>query len=127
MKSFLNINPDAAGFFTSMLCAVHCSAVPVLISMGLLGSGSWLHNHAFDWIIIGIGVLIASYSLIGDFYKKHKNILPLAMAMLGFAMLIIGMIEHHGWMLGFSVVGGIIVALAHMYNHKLGANCCTTP
>jgi hypothetical protein len=120
MKSIFNINPDAAGFFTSLLCAIHCSAIPVMISLGLVGSSSWLHNHMFDWVVIGIGVVIASYSLLGDYLKLHKNVLPLTMAAIGFGFLMIGMIEHHGWMLVFSVLGGLLVASSHLVNHRLG-------
>lgn len=120
MKSIFNVNPDTAGFFTSMLCAIHCSAIPVLISMGLLSSSTWLHSHAIDWVVIGAGILIASYSLLGDFIKKHRNLTPLLMAIVGFIFLFVGMIEHHGWMLVFSVLGGLTVASAHMYNHRIG-------
>jgi hypothetical protein len=123
MKSFFKINPDTAGFFTSMLCAIHCSAVPVMISMGLLSSSTWLHNHAIDWVVIGIGIIIASYSLLGDYIKKHRNYTPLMLASVGFLFLFVGMIDHHGWMLVFSVIGGLLVATAHMYNHKIGRVC----
>lgn len=117
--SFLQRYPDFAGMFTSLLCAIHCAAVPVLISIGVLSTSTWLHNHAFDWIIIGIGIVIASYSLVGDYFKKHRNIEPVILALVGFIFLFIGMIEHHGWMLIFSVVGGMLVAYAHLQNHKL--------
>ncbi len=120
MKSIFNLNPDTAGFFTSMLCAIHCSAVPVMISMGLLSTSTWLHNHLIDWVVIGTGIVIATYSLLGDFIKKHRNFTPLALAMLGFIFLFTGMIEHHGWMLLFSVAGGLLVATAHLFNHRLG-------
>lgn len=123
MKSIFSINADTAGFFTSMLCAIHCSAVPVLVSLGLLGSGTWLHNHMIDWVVIGFGVIIASYSLLGDFIRKHRNILPLGMAFTGFLFLLIGMVEHHGWMLLFSVSGGLMVASAHLINHRIGRFC----
>ncbi|MBK9254754.1 MAG: MerC domain-containing protein [Saprospiraceae bacterium] len=123
MDKYFKINADTAGFFTSMLCALHCSAIPVLISLGLVGTGSWLHNHLFDWIIIGIGVVIASYSLVGDFISKHRRILPLSMAAVGFLFLLIGMVEHHGWMLVFSVVGGLLVASSHMINFRYSGSC----
>ena len=123
MKSIFSINADTAGFFTSMLCAIHCSAVPVLVSLGLLGSGTWLHNHMIDWVVIGFGIIIASYSLLGDFIRKHRNILPLGMAFTGFLFLLIGMVEHHGWMLLFSVSGGLMVASAHLINHRIGRFC----
>ncbi|HRO09198.1 MAG TPA: MerC domain-containing protein [Saprospiraceae bacterium] len=123
-QSFLQRYPDFAGMFTSLLCAVHCSAVPVLISMGALGSSTWLHNHAFDWVVIGIGIIIAGYSLVGAYFRKHRNIRPLLLASAGFVLLLIGMAEHHGWMLIFSVLGGITVAYAHLQNHKLVNVCC---
>jgi hypothetical protein len=123
MDKYFKINADTAGFFTSILCALHCSAIPVLISLGLIGTGSWLHNHLFDWIIIAIGVVIASYSLVGDFIKKHRKMTPLMMAAIGFTFLLIGMIEHHGWMLVFSVAGGLLVAASHMVNFSYSGSC----
>ncbi len=119
MKSFFNLNADLAGFLTSLLCAIHCSAVPVLISLGVLSSSTWLHNHAIDWVVIGTGVFIASYSLLGDFFRVHRKIIPLLLAAAGFVFLILGMIEHHGWMLILSVLGGLLVASAHLVNHKM--------
>jgi len=108
MKAFFRINPDTAGFFTSMLCAIHCSAVPI-----------WLHNHMIDWVVIGSGIVIASYSLVGDYFNRHRQIVPGLTALFGFSFLLIGMIDHHGWMLIFSVLGGLMVATAHMLNHRL--------
>ena len=119
MKSFFNLNADLAGFLTSLLCAIHCSAVPVMISLGALSSSTWLHNHAIDWVVIGTGIFIASYSLLGDFFRIHRSATPLLLAGIGFAFLILGMIEHHGWMLLFSVSGGLLVASAHVVNHKM--------
>jgi hypothetical protein len=123
MKKIFNINPDILGFWTSILCAVHCSAIPILVSFGLIGSHGVEHNHLFDWIIIGTGFFIAGYSLVGDF-MKHKNKKPLILASLGFILLLIGMIDHHGWMLTFSVIGGLTVATSHVINHKYAHARC---
>lgn len=120
MNFFSRFTSDTAGFLTSLLCAIHCSVVPVFISLGLLSSKSWLHSHSFDWVVIGMGVVIASYSLVGDYFKKHRNPVPVIIALTGFVLLMTGMIEHHGWMLVFSVVGGILVAVAHLINHRTG-------
>jgi hypothetical protein len=123
MKRFLGWHADSAGFVASLVCAIHCSAIPVLISLGLIGSGSWLHNHAFDWIIIGLGFVFAGYSIVGDYLSRHRKIYPVLMAFTGFAFLLIGMIEHHGWMLIFSVLGGILVASSHLLNWKYSQYC----
>jgi hypothetical protein len=122
-RRFFQLHADSAGFFASLLCAIHCSALPILISLGLMGSGSWLHNHLFDWIIIGFGFIVAGYAIVGDYLKKHKNIKPLLMAVTGFVFLLVGMIDHHGWMLIFSVTGGIMVASSHVLNWKYSQTC----
>jgi uncharacterized membrane protein YfcA len=119
VKSFFGINPDIAGFWTSMLCAIHCSALPLLLAFGASGSLSWLHNHMLDWIIIGLGLIIAIYSLLGDYLNNHRHKLPLVMATMGFVSLFVGMIDHQGWMLVFSVCGGLMVASSHIVNHRL--------
>jgi hypothetical protein len=123
MKNIFKLNPDKAGFFASMLCAIHCAGVPVLISVGALSTSTWLHNHAIDWLVIGFGVVVASYSIVGDYIKKHKNIRPILLASLGFIFLFVGMIDHHGWMLLFSVAGGLMVATSHYINHTLTRSC----
>lgn len=123
MKIFSKINADMAGFFASMLCAIHCSSIPVLISLGLLNTSTWLHNHAIDWFVIITGIFIAGYSLVGDYVKLHRQSKPLILAGLGFSFLLIGMIEHHGWVLIFSVLGGLLVALAHVVNISLSKSC----
>ncbi|MBK6363644.1 MAG: MerC domain-containing protein [Saprospiraceae bacterium] len=120
---FFQLHADSAGFFASLLCAIHCSAIPILISLGLMGSGSWLHNHLFDWIIIGFGFIMAGYAIVGDYVKKHRNIKPLILAVTGFIFLLVGMIDHHGWMLIFSVTGGIMVASSHVLNWKYTQTC----
>ena len=97
MKSFFKLHPDSAGFFTSMLCAIHCSAVPLLISTGLLSSSTWLHNHAIDWVVILTGIFIASYALVGDFIKKHRNYTPVLLGGVGFTFLLIGMMSSVSW------------------------------
>jgi hypothetical protein len=119
MKKILGINADTAGFWTSLLCAIHCSALPILLALGQASQWAWLHNHAVDWIIIGIGIVIAAYSLLGDYRDDHQNPRPLIMAGVAFTFLMIGMIHHHGWMLVFSVSGGLLLATAHVINHRL--------
>ena len=82
-----------------------------------------MHNHAIDWAVIGLCIVIASISLIGDYLNSHRNPKPLLLALVGFVLLAIGMVEHHGIMLVFSVLGGLTVAISHWINYKLGRTC----
>lgn len=49
--------------------------------------------------------------------KHHRNILPLAVVIVGFLLIIIDHSLHaHSWML---VAGGLLIASAHLLNWKL--------
>ncbi len=118
MSSIFKINLDFAGFAASLICSLHCIAIPILLSIGLLNSNHFLHNHNFDTFIIAIGIVIASLSLFSD-YKIHKSKLPIGLIFLGFTILILGLkfghdIEH----VTMSIVGSACVASAHLINWK---------
>jgi hypothetical protein len=118
MSSFFKLNLDFAGFFASFLCAIHCIALPVLLSLGAANSGFLFHDHTFDIVIIAIGIVIASISLLSD-YKKHKSKLPLALIFIGFTVLILGLrLGHDLPHVIMSVIGSSFVASAHFINWK---------
>lgn len=109
---------DIAGILASSLCALHCAAVPMLIAFGIISGSHWLHNHLIDWLIISIGFIIAGYSLVRDFKTKHKSVVPVCIAGIGFTSLLFAMSDHHHGILHtfFSVTGGLTVAIAHFIN-----------
>ncbi len=107
------INFDFAGAFVAGLCAIHCSAVPILISLGVLGGLT--HSHIIDWTLLIIGVLIAGYSLTKD-YKFHKKRGPLALVFLGFLFLTVGILSHH--IVWLNILGGIIIIVGHFLNYQ---------
>lgn len=117
MRFFSFQNIDLAGFIVSFLCAIHCAALPILISFGLL-STSVMENHAvFEWAIIGISAVIASWSILRSYFKNHKNVIPTVMVVLGFLLLAVDHGFHiHSWLL---VTGGLLIASAHILNWKL--------
>lgn len=119
MSSIFKINLDFAGVFASVLCAIHCMAIPIVLSLGLANSNHLVHDHSFDILIISIGLIIACLSLVND-YKKHKSSLPLLLVFLGFCVLTIGLFkDHHNLQhLYFSLFGSSFVITAHLMNWK---------
>jgi len=115
IKRFIGFNPDFIGSLAALVCAVHCMVFPVLLSIGLVSSSS--HNHAFDFIFMAAGIVIAAYVLVKD-YLKHKVFLPLAISTMGFFVLFVG-VESHGSLFFLSVIGGVMVTAAHYHNWKL--------
>jgi energy-converting hydrogenase Eha subunit A len=118
MSSLFKINLDFAGFAASLICALHCIAIPIVLSLGLVNGSHFLHNHYFDTAIIAIGIVIASMSLLGD-YKIHKSKLPIGLIAFGFTTLILGLkLGHDLPHVVMSVVGSGFVASAHFINWK---------
>ncbi|MDF1694338.1 MAG: MerC domain-containing protein [Saprospiraceae bacterium] len=116
ISKFFGLNLDFAGAATASICALHCAAFPVLLSLGIITGST--HNHIFDWTLMSIGILIAGYILIKDYLTAHKNMLPIAIAGIGFIVLFTG-IETHGEHFYLNIIGGILIVASHYVNWKL--------
>lgn len=116
MNRFFGLNFDFAGAVTAGICAVHCTILPALLSLGFTTSGA--HSHTFDFLLMSIGVVIAGYVLVRDYMKIHANVLPIFIAIAGFITLFIG-IETHGELFLLNIIGGLMIVSSHIVNWKL--------
>ncbi len=119
MKRFFGLNLDFLGFSGSFLCAIHCLALPFLLSAGFLGNMSTLHNSIFQWIIIVGLLLVAFLSLYRNFRTGHRKAAPLILGSMGFLGVIIGESMHGTIGHTIAAIGGFTLAIAHYYNWKL--------
>ena len=113
---FNQLKADYLGMFTSLLCAIHCSVLPLFISLGMVGGAGHTHNHIFDLFLAVSGLFIASYALVKD-YNAHRSPIPMAIAGLGFVFLFVGILILHFPLI--NVIGGIMVAIAHLINIRI--------
>jgi len=65
-----------------------------------------------------VGVLIAGYILVKDFTSNHRNILPIAIAGIGFITLFTG-IETHGEHIYLNILGGLFIVGSHFLNWRI--------
>jgi hypothetical protein len=110
---------DKIGICVSILCAVHCALLPLVITLLPLIGFKFLANEHFEVAIIAISLFIGYTSLRGS-YRKHYNIRPLIIITQGFLVIFIGKIlvsPHYEWL--FLTAGGLLIATAHLYNSKL--------
>lgn len=122
---FLSINKDFLGFLASMLCAVHCAALPLILTVSAFSGLSFLGNHAIEFVFLVISAVIATWSLIPSYRKHHRNYRPLLVVSIGFAFLITSRFLPHGFAEHFiTAIGGFIVAFSHVWNWKLVKKCC---
>lgn len=125
---------DRVGATASLLCAVHCAALPfVLALLPALGLG-FLADHGFEIGFIACASVFALTVLILG-YRRHRTLRAFAFLLPGLALLWAAGFAydnhaHVGWHALLMFIGGSCVALAHLTNLRLvhrqrhGA-CCT--
>ena len=131
-KHFVGYNTDFFGFFASLLCAIHCSLLPFVMTIGMLGGLSWLAEPWVEVTFIVLSVVLATMSLYPSYKKQHQNNKALKIAGVGFSLLFISRLVGHGNSIEVVtiVVGGLLIAFAHVVNWQLlkkSQVCCVDP
>ncbi len=110
----------------SLICAVHCAAMPLIITLLPLIGLSFLANEWVEWTLIGISAVLGVSSLCLG-YRQHRSRRALAMLSVGLALIVIGHIaEKHvtsAYGVSLLVLGGCTVASAHFVNRRLCNSC----
>lgn len=115
-----SLKGDHMGMFTSILCALHCSAVPVFVSLGLVSGAGHAHNHYVDLFLATTGLVIALYTLVKD-YMLHRSSFPIMLALGGFLILFTSILYFENT--AMNIMGGLLVAAAHFLNLRVSKVC----
>ncbi|HEY0245319.1 MAG TPA: MerC domain-containing protein [Mucilaginibacter sp.] len=117
---------DRIGMTASTICAIHCAAVPLLItSLPLMGL-SFLANPLLEWSMIGLAFVIGVSSISISYFSKHHRPLPLCLLIIGFVIILFGHAFIHNWLEMIIVpAGGLCIAYAHFINYKFAGMCNT--
>jgi len=119
-NQFIGINLDFIGFSTSLLCAIHCAALPFLLTMAPLAGLQFLDNPWIEYSIILLSFFIASSAIIHSYLRHHHRPLALTIALTGFVLIGFGQVLESEWKeVLFTSIGGIAIAIAHLINWKL--------
>ncbi len=108
----------------SVLCAIHCAIVPILItSLPLLGLG-FLANPLLEWGMITLALFIGFYAIGLSYFRTHHKPLPIILLTTGFLVILAGHLLITGWHEAIIVpVGGLLIAAAHFFNFKYTGMC----
>lgn len=117
---------DRAGAAVSWLCALHCLAMPFLVStFSLLGLG-FFAREGIEYIFVGLSIFLASLSLLTGFFRFHRNINTLLLFCCGTGLMISAdkIFEENltGKMI-FVVSGACSITAAHFLNRYLCRKC----
>jgi hypothetical protein len=123
MKTSLRRLLDRFGATGSLLCAVHCAVLPLLLAaLPSLGLGLWLDDGVELGFVVFVTLLGLASLLWG--YRNHHVFRALGMLLPGLALLWAGILYPplHEPVVAHAVamaLGGLLVAMAHLLNLRL--------
>ena len=121
----LQVNWDALGVATSVICAIHCAALPlVLTSLPLFGINI-IHNNFFEAGMITLAFAIGSFALYHGYNRHHHRVLPLLAFSVGFIFLVLKEIFISSETL-LLIPAVVFILTAHFFNYRFcrKANHC---
>ena len=114
---------DRFGAAGSLLCAVHCAALPALLALApSLGLSFWLSDGVERAVVVFV-TFLGLFSLLWG-YRSHRALRALALLLPGLLLLWAGLLYgplHHSVLPHALVMtlGGVLVGLAHVVNLRL--------
>lgn len=123
MKSLLKSDKlDHLGIAASIACAIHCAALPLIITaLPLLGL-EFLANIWVEIFMIGLSLVVGISALISS-YPVHKKTLPIIILLVGFILIAIGHFVFKNLEAVIVPLGGFTIAAAHLINWKYSRTC----
>lgn len=113
----LKLNWDGVGIMTSILCAIHCGFLPLVVPMLPLFGVNIVHNLFFEWGMIALAFAVGIFSLVHGYIKHHQSFRPIFIFLIGFFFLVAKQffISLQYELLAIAV---ILIIRAHYINYK---------
>lgn len=107
---------DRLGILSSGICALHCAALPVLISLGLIGTLNSDTHLVIEWGVILSSLVLGIWSIYNAL-TSHGRIWPQVLIGFGAFAIIIGLAFSLSHV--FMSVGGFLLVVGHWFNWRL--------
>ncbi len=128
-KSLQKLIPslDNLGIAASVICLIHCMAMPFILALLPFMGLSFLDTEEAHWVL---AFFIIGFALVAIFpaYLKHKRPGILSAMIVGMLLVVFGAFfaEHtlgHAYEMPLLVVGNLILVATHWRNRSL-IKCC---
>ena len=105
--------------FLSLLCAIHCMAMPILIATVSLAGMQFISDPFYEVLIILGSILLAVFALFSS-YANHKNTSPMLIFGLSLFLVLPGLLIHNHNLIA---LGSVFSAVALFYNWQVNRRC----
>lgn len=123
MKTF-KLNLDRLGITASTLCAIHCAAVPFLLTFLPLWGLGFLADEKVEIFMIILSLCLGIWSMSSSYRKLHQKVMPSIILIAGFSLIAMG---HFSGITQLEPIliplGGFTIASAHFINLRLVRSC----
>jgi hypothetical protein len=111
------INWDALGVTTSLLCAIHCTVLPLAVASLPVFGINIIDNPRFEYGMIGLAFAIGTWALWHGFHKHHHRFSPWLLFLAGMILLLAKQLwrEYEFRFLPFAV---ILIVAGHALNYR---------
>jgi hypothetical protein len=114
----IKVNWDALGISASLACAIHCAVLPLFISSLPLFGVNIIDNSFFEYIMIGLALVVGIVSLYHGYLKHHHSFLPIIIFIVGIILLFAKQVWHN-YQLYILIPAVAAIISAHFINYKL--------
>ena len=114
----VKINWDAVGISASLLCAVHCAVLPLVVTSLPFFGINIIHNNYFEWGMISFAFVVGTNALFHGYRIHHKNYRPMVLFAAGFVFLTVKEFLPSFEVFLLIPAVGLIVG-AHYFNYRL--------
>lgn len=123
-KKYKHLLPaEKVGVFLSLLCAIHCLSLPIILFVAPYLASSFAFSLTVEWILVVVSFGMALFLLWQDF-RKHRKPMPLYFLGIGVFIKLVDTLvglKSIEWVFGLSL--GVFITLAYWYNYKHKTAC----
>jgi hypothetical protein len=114
----VKVNWDGLGIATSIICAIHCALLPLVLSSLPFFGINIIHNLVFEWAMIALAFVVGCYSLYHGYIRHHRSLRPVMLFAIGFVFLTAKQFvpDYEKLFLVFAV---LLIITAHYLNYRL--------
>ncbi len=113
-------NLDKFGISASLLCAIHCAFMPLLLPLAAMLGLGFLWEPAFEIAMILLALAVGAISITSGYLNVHRNIYPYIFLVSGIAMIIATKLffDHHFEPV-LLPIGALLIVASHWFNYRL--------
>jgi hypothetical protein len=115
----VKINWHALGISASIICAIHCAVVPLLLSSLPLFGVNIIENLWVELLLLGTAFVIGATTLWHGYKKHHHKKTPMLLFSAGMLLFIVHQLYETSYGIWTFIIPGVTAIIsAHLLNHR---------